>query len=209
MNTRKVLNIVLVICVTIGAIFVIRFDLVGKIENIAYEQKIKNETLNKDNDKYTNEDELVTEKLLDNEGNEVVIKMRKIVVKDEETGEEVIMYEDTAEHKVIYDYMYQGTVEKIGGNKIYFSIDKESKSGSYFCEDIKDYQIIFDLDSYDTEADTGVGYFVSDHLNLDFKEFYSIKDLEKLVGKYIRVQNSKYEDYYTGEEYKVLNFFIE
>jgi len=209
MKKRKVINIVLVICVAAGVFFVIRLDLVGKIENIIFEQKIKNETLTKDDDKYTNEDKLITEKLLDKDGNEVVIKMRKIVVKDEETGKEVIMYEDTAEHKIIFDYMYQGIIEKIGDNKIYFAIDKESKSGSYFCEDIKDYQIIFDLDSYDTEVDTNVGYFVSDHLNLDFKEFYSIKDLEKLVGKYIRVQDSKYEDFYTGEEYKVLNFFTE
>jgi len=209
MNTRKVINIVLVICVAIGVFFVNRFDLVGKIENIIYEQKVKNETLNKADERNNDEDKFIKEKLLDKDGNEVVAEMRKIVVKDEETGEQVIMYEDTAEHKIIYDYMYQGEVEKIGDNKVYFAIDKESKSGSYFCEDIKDYQIIFNLDSYDTEFDTGVGYFVSDHLNLDFKEFYSIKDLEKLVGKYIRVQNSKYEDFYNGEEYKVLNFFTE
>jgi len=209
MNKRKVINIILVICLAIGIIFVIKFDLVGKIENIISEKKIKKEALTKADEEYYDEDKLITEKLLDKDGNEVVIEMRKIVVKDEETGEKAIMYEDTAEHKIIYDYMYQGEVEKIGDNKIYFAVDKESKSGSYFCEDIKDYQIIFDLDSYDTEVDTGVGYFVSDHLNLDFKELYSIKDLEKLVGKYIRVQNSKYEDFYTGEEYKVLNFFTE
>jgi len=209
MKKWKVINIILVICLAIGLFFVIKFNLIEKIENIVYEQKIKNENVTKADDKYADEDELIKEKLLDKDGNEVVIEMRKIVVKDEETGEEVIIYEDTAEHKIIYDYMYQGIVEKIGDNKIYFIIDKESKNGSYFCEDIKDYQIIFDLNSYDTEADTGVGYFVSDHLNLDFKEFYSIKDLEKLVGKYIRVQNSKFEDYYTGEEYKVLNFFTE
>jgi hypothetical protein len=209
MKKRKVINIVLVICIAIGVFLVIRFGLVSRIENIVYEQKIKNENLNKDDEMHNDGPELVTEKLLDKDGNEVVIEMRKIVVKDEETGEEVIMYEDTAEHKIIYDYMYQGTVEKIDGNKIYFTIDKESENGSYFCEDVKDHMIIFNLDSYDTEADTGVGYFVCDHLILDYDDFYSIKDLEKLVGKYIRVQKSKYEDYYTGEEYKVLNFFTE
>jgi hypothetical protein len=209
MKKRKVINIVLVICVAIGVFFVIRFGLVSRIENIIYEQKVKNENLNKDDERYNDEDELITEKLLDKDGNEVVIKMRKIVVKDEETGEEVIMYEDTAEHKIIYDYMYEGIVEKIGDNKIYFAIDKESENGSYFCEDIKDYQIIFDLDSYDTEVDTSVGYFVCDHLILDYNDFYSINDLEKFIGKYIRVQNSKYEDYYTGKEYKALNFFTE
>jgi len=54
-----------------------------------------------------------------------------------------------------------------------------------------------------------VGYFVCDHLNLDFKSLDNVEGLEKAVGKYIRVQDSKYEDYYTGEDYKVLSFFTE
>jgi hypothetical protein len=204
MKKRKIINIILVTIIVVGIFFVIKFDLVGRIENKVQQQKIKSEVSTK-----TDESELITETFIDKDGNEVVVEMEKIIVKDEETGEEVVMYEDTAEPKVIRDYMYKGTVEKIEDNKIYFAVDKESENGSYFCEDVKDYQTIFNLDSYDTEANTSVGYFVCDHLILDYNDFYSTNDLEKLVGKYIRVQNSKYEDYYTGKEYKVLNFFTE
>jgi len=204
MKKRKITNIVLIILIVISIFLVIKFDLVGKIENKVNQQKIKNETSAE-----TDESGLITETFIDENGNEIKVEMRKIVVKDEETGEEVVMYEDTAEPKVIHDYMYKGTVEKIDNKKVYFTVDKESKDGSYFCEDVKDYQIIFDLGSYNTEVDTSVEYFVCDHINLDFKDLGNIEDIETLIGKYIRVQDSKYEDFYTGEEYKVLNFFTE
>jgi len=204
MKRRKIINIVLTVFIVIGIFFVIKFNLVGKIENKIQQQKIKNGVSAK-----TDESELIMETFIDKDGNEVVVEMRKIVAKDEETGEEVVMYEDTAEPKIIHDYMYKGTVEKIENNKVYFVVDKESKNGSYFFKDVKDYQIIFNLSSYSTEVDTSVEYFICDHITLDFKDLDSIKDIEKLVGKYIRVQDGKYEDYYTGEEYKVLNFFTE
>jgi len=204
MKKRKIINIVLVASIVIGIFFVIKFDLIGKIENKIQQQKIKKEASAK-----TDESELIKETFIDKDGNEIVVEMRKIVVKDEETGEEVVMYEDTAEPKTINDYLYKGTVEKIKDNKVYFTVDKESKNGSYFCEEVSDYQIIFDLSSYNTEVDTSVEYFICDHLTLDFKDLSGIEDLKNLVGKYIRVQDSKYEDYYTGEEYKALNFFTE
>ena len=216
MKKRKIINIVLVVCVAIGIFFVIKFNLVGKIENIIYQQKIKNEISNEANEKYSDEPELITEKFIDKDGNEIVVEMRKIVVKDEDTGQEVLMYEDTAEPKIIYIRAYKGKIERIEDSRIYFIVDKEFKkpgfgsgTASYNFEDVGDYQIIFDLGSYNLEVDTSVGYFVCDHLNLDFKDLASIEDLEKAVGKYIRVQDSKYRDYYTGEDYKVLSFFTE
>jgi hypothetical protein len=204
MKKRKIINIVLIVFIVIGIFLVIKFDLVGKIENKVNKKKIKNEASAK-----TDESGLITETFIDKDGNEIEVEMRKIVIKDEETGEEVIMYEDTAEPKVIRDYMYKGIIEKIEDNKVYLTVDKESKNGSYFCEEVSDYQIIYNLSSYKTEVDTSVEYFVCEHITLDFKDFGGIEDLENLVGKYIRVQDSKYEDYYNGEEYKVLNFFAE
>jgi len=142
MKKRKIINIVLIIIIVIGIFLVIKFDLVGKIESKIQQQKVKKEASAK-----TDESELIKETFIDKDGNEVVVEMIKIVVKDEETGEEVVMYEDTAEPKIIHDHLYKGTVEKIEDNKVYFTVDKESKDGSYFCEDVKDYQIIFDLGS--------------------------------------------------------------
>lgn len=216
MKKRKIINIVLVTCIAIGIFFVIKFDLISKIENKIYLQKIKNEILTKANEKYSDKPESITETFKDKDGNEVMVEMRKIVVKDENTGQEVLMYEDIAEPKIIYVKTYKGKIESIEGNRIYIIVDKEFKkpkfgisTSSYSFEDVGNYKIIFDLGSYNLDFDASVGYFVCDHLNLNFKSLDSIEDLEKVVGKYIRVQDSKYRDYYTGDDYKVLSFFKE
>ena len=69
MKKRIIINIVLVACIVIGIFFVIKFDLVGKIENKIYQQKIKNEISNEANEKYPDEPELITETFIDKDGN--------------------------------------------------------------------------------------------------------------------------------------------
>ena len=216
MKKRKIINIVLIACVVVGIFFIIKFNLVSKIENKIYQQKIKNEILAKANEKYSDKPESITETFKDKDGKEVEVEMRKIVVKDEDTGQEVLMYEDIEEPKIIYSKTYKGKIERIEDRRIYFIVDEElsepifgSGTTDYQFKDVKNYQIIFDFGNYNLEVDTSVGYFVSDHLTLDFKSLNSVEDLEKVVGKYIRVQDSKYSDYYTGGDYKVLSFFTE
>ena len=216
MKKKSIIIIVIVICIAIGIFFVIRFDLLSKIENMIYLQKIKNVILTEANEKYSDEPELVTETFTDKNGNEIVVKMKKIVVKDENTGQEVLMYEDIAEPKIVDVKSYKGKIEIIKENKIFFIVDKEFKKSifgdgtdNYKFEDVKDYQIIYDLESYNLDFDESIGYFVCDHLNLDFKDLDSIEDLENMVGKYIRLQDSKFRDYYTDEEYKVLSIFTD
>ena len=208
--------IIIVIVISIGIFFMVKFDLVRKIENKIYLQKIKNETLTEANEKYADEPELVAETFTDKYGNEIVVKMEKIVVKDENTGQEVLMYEDIAEPEILYVKSYEGKIETIEDNKIFYAVDKEFKKSifgigtdNYNFEDVKDYQIIYDIESYNLDFDKTVEYFVCDHLNLDFKDLDSIDDFENLVGKYVRLQDSKFRDYYTGEEYKVLSFFTD
>ena len=213
-QNRIIIIIVIVTCISIGIFAVIKFDLISKIENKIYLQKIKNESLTEANEKYTDEPEFITETFTDKNGNEIVVNMKKIVVKDENTGQEVLMYEDTAEPEVIDIKSYKGKIEIINENKIFFSVDKEFKktkfgSGSYNFEDVKDYQIIYYLENYNLDFNESAGYFVCDHLNLDYKDLDSIGDLESIVGKYRRLQDSKFKDYYTGEEYKVLSFFTD
>lgn len=216
MKKRIIIIITIVTCIAIGIFSVIKFDLVSKIENKIYLQKIKNEILTEANEKYSDEPELITETFTDKDGNEIAVEMRKIVVKDEATGQDVLMYEDMAEPKIVYAKSYKGKIEKIEGSKVFFNVDKEFKkpnfgasTSGYNFEDVKDYQIIYDLENYNLDFNTSEGYFVCDHLNLDFKNLDSKGDLEKIVGKYIRVQDSKFSDYYTGEYYKVLSFFTD
>ncbi len=115
---------------------------------------------------------------------------------------------DTAETKIIYDYMYKGIIKKIEDNKIYFLVDKESRSGSHFCEDVKDYQIVFDIDTYDLESDPYVGYSVNDFLIFDFKHYYNANELEFLVGEYLRVCNIMGRDSHTAKICKDLVFLL-
>ena len=61
MKKRKIINIVLVVCIVIGIFFVIKFNLIGKIENKIQQQKIKNEALAETDKKYPDEPELITE----------------------------------------------------------------------------------------------------------------------------------------------------
>jgi len=207
MKKKSTIIIVIVICIAIGIFFVIKFDLISKIENKIYLQTVKNEILTEANEKYADEPELISETFTDKDGNEIVVKMKKIIVKDENTGQEVLMYEDIAEPKIIDVKSYKGKIEIIRKNKIFFIVDKEFKkpifgngTDNYKFEDVKDYQITYDLESYNLDFDESVGYFVCDHLNLDFKDLESIEDLENIVGKYIRLQDSKFRDYYTGEK---------
>jgi len=214
MKNRIITITTIVIFIAIGIFCVIKFDLISKIENKIYLQKIKNETLNEANKKYTDEPELITETFIDKDGNEIVVKMRKIIVSNESTDLEVLMYQDIAEPEVVDIKSYKGKIETITENKIFFIVDKEFKkskfvAGSYSFKDIKDYQIIYDLENYNLDFDKNDEYFVCDHLNLDFKDIESITDLEKIIGKYVRLQDSKFRDYYTDEEYKVLSFFTE
>ncbi|MBM3708479.1 MAG: hypothetical protein FJW69_09155 [Actinobacteria bacterium] len=214
MKNRIITITTIIMIIAIGTFFVIKFDLLSKIENKIYLQKIKNEILAEANEKYTDKPELITEKFTDKDGNEIFVKMKRIVVNDENTGQEVLMYEDIAEPATVDIKSYKGKIESIAENKIFFTVDKEFKkskfgAGSYSFEDVKDYQKIYDLENYNLDFDENDEYFVCDHLNLDFKNLESIRDLEKIIGKYVRLQDSKFRDYYTGKEYKVLSFFTE
>jgi hypothetical protein len=206
MKSRKIINIILVACIAVGIVFIIKFDVFGKIENRINEEKIRNETLNKAEEAFADEPEFITETFTDKNGNEIVIEYKKRVFTDGETGEEILMYEDTAEPIRIYDNFYKGIIKKIEDNKIYFLVDKESKNGDTFCENVKDYQIIFDIDTFELEFDPRSHYFC-DSLIYNYELFYSADELKFLVGKYLRVQNSMFEDRYSGDRYKDLIFY--
>ena len=206
MNKRKIINIVLIACTVIGIFFLVKYDVMGKLYDIIELQATQNKS-----DQINGDDleEIIYETVLDEDGNEFVIEMEKIIVEDEE-GNEVEMYVDTAEAIIIYDHMYKGKVTKIEDNKIYFSVDLEIKeeTGHSF-ENVKDYEKIFDIDSYNLEFDTSSEYSVNDSLVYNYEIFYKAEDLQDIVGKYLRVTDTGLEDNYTGEKYKSLTFFNE
>ena len=143
MKKRIIIIITIVSCITIGIFSVIKFDLISKIENKIHLLKIKNEILTEANEKYSDEPELITETFTDKDGNEIAVEMRKIVVKDEATGQELLMYEDAAEPKIIYVNSYKGKIEKIEGSKVFFIVDREFKKTTGTENNPRGYEIFF------------------------------------------------------------------
>jgi len=202
MKKKKIIiSIVVVAFVFIGAFFVMRFGVIGRIYDAVNKQVMDNE------DKEVtllylvpseDPEELRYETEMDKDGNEYVVKYRKVKGLVDAEGNEVEMWEDAAEPIWIYDNNYLGRIEKIEGKKIYFIVDKG---------DSEDCEIIFDINTFDFQEAEQPHYW-SDFLSFDHKHFYSVDGLEFLVGKYLRVQDAMREDYYTGHRYRGLIFYL-
>jgi hypothetical protein len=205
MKSRKIINIILVACIAVGIVFIIKFDVFGKIENRINEEKIRNETLNKAEEAFADEPEFITETFTDKNGNEIVIEYKKRVFTDGETGEEILMYEDTAERINIFYYIYEGTIEKIEDNKIYFIVDRENKEGNvYSLKNVKDYEIVFDINTFNLESDPSVLYSVNDGLIYESRRFFKASNLNFLIGKRVKIHFSEWRDPHILEIYKIL-----
>ena len=199
---KLIISLVVVVCVLVGSFFVIKFGVVGRIYNAI------NKLVMDDEDKEVEllhlvpsegPEELMYETEMDKDGNEYVVEYRKVNGLVDAEGNEVEMWEDTADTIKIYDNNYLGRIEKIEDNKIYFMVDMK---------DSKDYEIIFDINTFDFKEDYPSHYW-SDFLEFDHEDFYSAGDLEFLVGKYLRVQDAMREDYYTGHRHKGLIFYLQ
>jgi len=204
---RIIISIVVVICILVGVFFVMRFGVLGRIYNAISHYVVQD----KAEPEEKGPEELKYETLHDKDGNELVVEYRKQIVTDLETGEEVEMWADTAKGIRIYRNEYFGRIEKIEDNKIYFIVDKEIEfkeiepgQWKLTIENVEDYQVAFDIDTYDPEFDPNIDYDVCDSLTFDFKPFSSAGELEFLVGEYLEVHESMSKDYYTGEINKSL-----
>jgi len=152
------------------------------------------------------EPETITETFTDKEGNEHMVELEKQVFTDTETGEKVLAYIDPVMPKEIYSRFYEGMIEKIEDNKIYFLVDKEDKTGSGFnFEDVEDYRVVFDINTFDFSFENDSHYF-SDSIKFNSNSFKSAKELEFLIGKRLTVQDSVFEDNYTKDTSRMLFF---
>ncbi len=206
MKNWKIINIIIIACVIIGLFFLVKFDVMGKLyDTIEHEKKLNKAIQEKDDV----QGEIIYKTFIDKDGNEIVVEMEKTLVLDE-NGNEVEIYVDTAEAIIIWERSYRGRVIKINDNKIYFNVDLEEKEGTkHSFKNVDNYEIVFDINKYDLEHDLEVGYSVYDDLIYDYKPFYSAEDLQNIVGEYLRVTDTGFEDSYTGENYKALCFWVE
>lgn len=211
---RIIISIVVVICVLVGSFFIMRFGVVGRIydaiNKLVAENKAEGE----------GPEELKYETFLDKDGNEYVVEYRKVTVFDEE-GNELELWENTAKKTIIYNNIYEGKIDKIEDNKIYFTVAKEiefkgigsegigSKLGKFTFKDVKDYQVVFDINTFDLESDSDFLNFSNGGSEEGSERFYSAGELEFLVGEYLRVQAFLNEDPHSGDSSKTLFFYLQ
>ena len=203
MRKKKIIiSIVVVMCVLVCSFFIMRFGVIGNIRNAINKPVVKNKAESEEEV----QEEVKYETRHAKDANEFVVEMRKIIGVVDENGNEVETWEDTEEPITIYNNIYEGTLDKIEGNKIYFNVNKIVKGDNSDGEDVKGHQIIFDIDTYSVCASPIIYNESSEGLCGDIKFFHSADELEFLVGKYFRVHDVMEEDYYTCEKYKGLFF---
>jgi hypothetical protein len=160
--------------------------------------------------------------------------IHNIVSSDKNESEVVVEYPKIIDGgiignlKIYYENQYEGKIEKIEDNKIYFMVDKKGKKLegiTTIYKDVEDYQVVFDLDSYTLEYDPldkdysvtidkdykslptfQPVYYDGDYLTCDSKNFHSADELEFLVGEELTVCESMTEHCRTGITNKFLNF---
>jgi len=217
-----ILTIIFVLLVSIS-FFVFKFNLIDKFktftaaifedsENLEY---IDNENNNSYRYLYEKEceDEFRYETETDKDGNEYTVEYAKKLLIDKRTGEEFEFWESTGESKRICNYTYQGHIEKVEDNKIYFLVDKEDKSDDVELKDVEDYEIIFDLDTFEFFEETTPNYW-SDQVVFHYADkskgsenFQSAEDLDIFIGLDLMVNDVVIEDYYTSDRYRVITFY--
>ena len=184
MKKRKIITIIVVGIVLVllaGLFFIVKYDVMGKLFDSTGEQKGENTTA------------IDTEKifLIDEEGNEVELV--------EEVG---------IEQNVIHDDRYEGTLVNIENNKLYFMVDKEVQEFPYLSEDVEDYQVVFDINTFNFKEESY--YDALEYLGSgdekDCYRFYSAGELEFLVGEYLSAYYFVIEDPDTKAIYKGLSF---
>jgi len=79
MKKRKIINIVLVACIIVGIFSIVKYDVEGVIKKAIAEMQDKWENRG-ESEKLQDGEEIVYEKSIDKDGNEILIKMQKVTV---------------------------------------------------------------------------------------------------------------------------------
>ena len=197
MRKKKIIIIVvvgIVIVLLAGLFFLVKYDVIGKL--------------------YDSIDSQIAEDATDNVTPDrgEVIDGEKIFLIDEEGNEVELVEEVEIEQNIIHNNYYEGTLVNIENNKLFFMVDKEVQEDPYSVENVEDYQVVFDIDTFNFEVGSRSDYYC-DSLEFygsgdekDCYRFYSAGEFEFLVGEYLSVHYSVIEDPYTKAIYKRLLF---
>jgi len=208
MLNKKKVSIFLIISIVLLILTIIKFNYVEGIFNYVKGWINRNKNINKIEDDIDDYPEYIYETFLDKDGNEVVIEMERRTGAID--GEDVIFYENTAEAEVVYCHFYQGVINSVDDEKIIFLVDKECKNvdldkSYYDYEDVEDYEIEFNFDDY--KSGSSNESLNSNSIFINSNEIGNRVEVEKLVGKYIVVQDFQFKDILTKSTANSLNFY--
>jgi len=204
MVKRRIINIFLVFSIAILILVLIKTGLMEKAMDLLKNRLSPDGTVAEEQDEHP---EYIYETFIDGDGNEVSVKMEKRIGTID--GEEVVFYEDTMGSEVIYYRFYKGVISDVDDEKIVFIVDKECLDGnpedSFFdYEDVEDYEIVFYLDEYLKDIDD-MG--LKEIISINSNEIETYKEIESLIGKYVRMQDFKFKDWLSKKEYRGLSFY--
>jgi len=208
MLNKKKVSIFLIISIVLLILTIIKFNYVEGIFNYVKDWINRNKNINKIENDIDDYPEYIYETFLDKDGNEVVIEMERRTGTID--GEDVIFYENAAEAEVIYCHFYQGIINSVDDEKIIFLVDKECKNvdldkSYYDYEDVEDYEIEFNFDDY--KSGSSNESLNSNSIFINSNEIGNRVEVEKLVGKYIVVQDFQFKDILTKSTANSLNFY--
>lgn len=208
MLNKKKVSIFLIISIVLLILTIIKFNYVEGIFNYVKDWINRNKNINKIENDIDDYPEYIYETFLDKDGNEVVIEMERRTGTID--GEDVIFYENAAEAEVIYCHFYQGVINSVDDEKIIFLVDKECKNvdldkSYYDYEDVEDYEIEFNFDDY--KSGSSNESLNSNSIFINSNEIGNRVEVEKLVGKYIVVQDFQFKDILTKSTANSLNFY--
>ena len=190
MTRRKIINIFLLVSIILLILASIRFDLFGRL--IRYAERYNSLKQNAEED--SEYPDHIYETFVDGEGKEISVKMEKKTGTID--GEEVIFYEDTLGSEVIKYNFYKGTVKSVDSEKVVISVDKECLNADpddsfYQYTEVEDYELVFYFEDYSYEYKE---YGLKDRISINTIDINNLIELREIVGKYIRVCDSKYKD---------------
>ena len=192
---KKLIKVVgIAIVLLAGLFFLFKYDVMGRLYDFIDSQIAEDATANA------------------TPGRGEVIGGEKVLLTDEEGNEVELVEEEKIEVNVIHNNYYEGTLVNIENNKLFFMVDKEVQEDPYAVVNVEDYQVVFDIDTFNFEVGSRSDYycdsleFFGSDIEKDYYRFYSAGELEFLVGEYLSVQYLVIEDPYTTAIHKGLLF---
>jgi len=205
MKKRIFINIFVVLSLIILVLVLIKIGMVGRVLDAISDSLNPDQQISGEFDNYP---EYIYETFVDSEGDEISVKMeKKIGTLD---GEEVVFYEDTIGTEVIYYNFYKGFIKEVDNEKMVFTVQEECLNADpedsfYEYIEVEEYERVYYFSDYINKNINGV---LENTVFINTQAIEYPSDLIPFIGKKIRLQDSKFNDWLTKSEYTCLDLYI-